>query len=105
MPNTIKIRAKIAEDGVGIVKSIITHPMETGLRIDPQTKKRIPANHINRVRAIFHDNIVFDARLQRGVSKNPYLSFKVAAPKPGEEIWLTWYSNLNMTDTAVTPFA
>ena len=105
MLKTIKIRAQTGKDGLGVVKSIITHPMETGLRINQQTKKAIPANYIDRVIALFRGNIVFDAYLGRGVSKNPYFSFKVPAAEAGEEIRLTWHDNLGTTDTATALFS
>ena len=45
MAKSIKVRAKV-KDGITVVKALITHPMETGLRKDKKTGKKIPAHFI-----------------------------------------------------------
>ena len=47
---SIKIRAK-AKDGVTTVKTLISHPMESGLRKDSKTGELIPAHHVTEVTA------------------------------------------------------
>jgi sulfur-oxidizing protein SoxZ len=45
---SIKLRAKAKGDVVS-VKALISHPMETGLRKDKKTGKKIPAHFIQEV--------------------------------------------------------
>ncbi|MDH5484149.1 MAG: thiosulfate oxidation carrier complex protein SoxZ, partial [Gammaproteobacteria bacterium] len=45
MASSIKVRANVKGD-VTVVKTLISHPMETGLRKDKKTGKKIPANFI-----------------------------------------------------------
>jgi hypothetical protein len=45
---SIKLRAK-AKGGEVSVKALISHPMETGLRKDKKTGKKIPAHFIQEV--------------------------------------------------------
>jgi len=72
---SIKIRAK-SKDGVTTVKTLMSHPMETGLRKD-ESGKLIPAHHITEVTAEYNGNVVMSANWSGAISNNPYLSFKV----------------------------
>ena len=45
---TIKLRAKL-KNGVTTVRSLMLHPMETGLRKDKKTGKAMPAHYIQEV--------------------------------------------------------
>ena len=95
MADTMRVRAK-AKDGVVTVKSLITHPMETGLRKDGD--KVIPAHFIQEVKATVAGKTVFMANWGTGVSKNPYLSFKYKGAK-GDRLTLTWKDNLDNSDS------
>ena len=70
------------------VKTLISHVMETGQRKDPDGKT-IPRNIINSFSASYAGNEVFKADLQPGISANPYLSFFMRVPGPGE-FEFTW---------------
>jgi len=70
------------------VKTLISHVMETGQRKDADGKV-IPRNIINSFSATFAGNEVFKADLHPGVSANPYLSFFMKVPGPGE-FEFTW---------------
>ena len=48
MAKAWKVRAREA-GGVTTVKALITHPMETGLRKDKKTGKKIPAHFIQNL--------------------------------------------------------
>src|SRR5262245_49956353 len=65
------------------IKTLISHVMETGQRKDPDGKT-IPRNIINFFSASFAGDEVFKADLQPGISANPYLSFFMKVPGPGE---------------------
>lgn len=65
------------------VKALITHVMETGNRKDSEGR-RIPRNIIHTFTAHFEGALVFKAELGPGVSANPFLSFMLKVPGPGE---------------------
>ncbi|KAB2917900.1 MAG: thiosulfate oxidation carrier complex protein SoxZ [Hyphomicrobiaceae bacterium] len=70
------------------IKTLISHVMETGQRKDAEGKP-IPRNIINAFSAKFAGREVFSAELQPGISANPYLSFTMKVPGPGE-FEFTW---------------
>ena len=96
---SIKIRAK-AKGGVTTVKSLMSHPMETGLRKDSKTGKKIPAHHITEVTAEHNGNLVMTANWGVAISKNPYLSFKFKGGASGDKIKITWLDNMGESDSA-----
>ena len=96
---SIKIRAK-AKDGVTTVKTLMSHPMETGLRKDSKTGEKIPAHHITEVTAEHNGNVVMTANWGGAISKNPYLSFKFKGASSGDKIKISWVDNMGKGDTA-----
>ncbi|MGE0024685.1 MAG: thiosulfate oxidation carrier complex protein SoxZ [Hyphomicrobium sp.] len=71
------------------IKALITHVMETGNRRDAEGKP-IPRNIIHTFTAHYAGALVFEAELGSGISANPYLSFFLKVPGPGELVvrWL-----------------
>jgi len=96
---SIKIRAK-AKDGLTTVKTLMSHPMESGLRKDSKTGKKIPAHHITEVTAEHNGNVVMTANWGGAISKNPYLSFKFKGAAAGDMIKIAWVDNMGKADSA-----
>ena len=96
---SIKIRAKV-KNGLTTVKTLMSHPMETGLRKDKKTGEKIPANHITEVTAEHKGNVIFTANWGGAISKNPYLSFKFKGAASGDMIKITWVDNMGKGDSA-----
>ena len=96
---SIKIRAK-AKGGITTVKTLMSHPMETGLRKNSKTGKKIPSHHITEVTAEHNGNVVMTANWGGGVSKNPYLSFKFKGGAAGDKIKISWVDNMGKGDSA-----
>jgi sulfur-oxidizing protein SoxZ len=71
------------------IKALITHVMETGNRKDAEGKP-IPRNIINTFTAHYDGALIFKAEFGSGISANPYLSFFLKVPGPGELVvsWL-----------------
>ena len=90
MASSIRVRAN-AKDGVVTVKALMSHPMETGLRLD-EIGNVVPAHYIQEVVATAGGETVFLANWGTGVSKNPYLSFKYRGSK-GDTLTLQWKDN------------
>jgi sulfur-oxidizing protein SoxZ len=88
--------AKVGE--VIEIKTLISHVMETGQRKD-SAGKTIPRNIINTFSATFAGQPVFSANLHPGTSSNPFLSFFMKVPGPGE-FEFTWVddSGVKITD-------
>jgi sulfur-oxidizing protein SoxZ len=98
MEKSIKVRAKLKGD-VTEVKALMSHPMETGLRKDKKTGEVIPAHFIQEVSCKWKEKEVMNALWSGGVSKNPYLSFKVTGVAKGDEITLSWADNKGGSDS------
>jgi len=88
----IRIRAKMKGD-VAEVKALMSHPMETGLRKDKKTGKKIPGHFINEVICECKGKNVLVASWGVAVSKNPYLSFKFKGAAAGDTVKVSWTDN------------
>ena len=95
----MKIRASLSGDVVE-VKALMNHVMETGLRKDAKTGEVVPAHHITNVTAALNGKVVLDAQWGGGISKNPYLAFKVKGAKAGDKVSISTVDNKGEKDTA-----
>lgn len=95
--SSIKLRTK-AKDGVVVVKALIKHPMETGLRKDKKTGEKIPAHFIKEVVITANGTEVMSADWNFSISKNPYLSFSYKGAT-GDKVKLTWTDNQGKSDS------
>jgi sulfur-oxidizing protein SoxZ len=78
--------AKVGE--VIEVKTLIQHVMETGQRKDA-TGKTVPRLILNSFAVKYAGKDVFSADMQPGISANPYISFFMKVPGPGD-FEFTW---------------
>ncbi len=101
MSKKVKIRASL-KDGVTTVKALMTHPMETGARKDKESGELIPAHYIQEITVTLNGETVMNANWGTGVSKNPYLSFKIKGGAAGDTVALEWKDNLGETGTGET---
>ena len=101
MAEPMKIRASMA-GGAAEVKCLMNHPMETGLRKDAKSGAVVPAHHITNVTAALNGKPVLDAQWGGGISKNPYLAFKVKGAKAGDTVTVNWVDNTGDKNTAET---
>jgi len=95
----MKIRASMAGDSAEI-KALMNHVMETGLRKDAKTGEIVPAHHITNVTATVAGKVVLDAQWGGGISKNPYLAFKVKGAKAGDKVVIETVDNKGEKDSA-----
>jgi len=96
-----KIRARI-KDGAAEIKLLLQHPMETGNRKDPVTGFKIPRHFIREFRCEHNGAEVLSADWGWGVSRNPFLSFRLTDAKSGDLISATWVDNNGVSDTIET---
>ena len=66
-----KMKIKKSKDGGYQVLVLAKHPMETGLRKDKKTGKKIPKHFIKTMKFLLNGTPVAQANLAQGVSKNP----------------------------------
>ena len=104
MAEPMRIRATMAGD-VADVKVLMNHPMETGLRKDAKTGQLVPAHYITEVNASVNGTAVLQAGMSGGVSKNPYLGFKVKGAKAGDKVVVSWADNKGDKNSAEATIA
>lgn len=88
-----RIRApRTANAGEAVVlKTLISHPMETGLRRDGAGEV-IPRQIINRFTCEFNGKSVIDVALEPAISANPYIEFEAVVDATGDFVF-TWYDD------------
>ena len=80
----VKVPKKAAVGDVVTIKTLISHPMESGQRKDRKTGELIPRQIINSFTAEFNGQKFFSADIDPAVSANPYLQFSLKVPEAGE---------------------
>ena len=85
----IKMPEKASIGEIIEIRALISHIMETGQRRDPKTNQFVPRSILNSFVAKFSGAEVFRMKLQPGIAANPFISFFMKVPGPGE-LELTW---------------
>ena len=99
MPSTIRVGALAGVDSTD-VQSLIQHPMDSGFVKDAKGEL-VPPHYIETVTFEHGGKTVFTAFWGPAVSKDPYLKFKFAGGKKGDELKVTWTDNQGKTDSSV----
>jgi sulfur-oxidizing protein SoxZ len=92
----IKVPKSVKKGEIFLVKSLISHKMESGQRKDKKSGEKIPRLIINKFEAKFNGETVFSAVIHPAISANPYMSFYMKADKSGE-LELTWTDDKGKT--------
>ncbi len=100
MASSIKVRTKVEED-VTTVRLLVRHPMESGNRKDPAGQS-IPAHYIKELVCEHNGKPVLTAYWGPGISRNPYLSFRLAGVKAGDILTIRWEDNQGQRDSLET---
>ena len=79
----VKVPKKADAGEVITIKSLISHPMETGQRKDKKTGEIIPRKIINTFTASFNGEEVIKINVEPAVSANPYFQFDMKVPESG----------------------
>ena len=84
----VKYPTEAKRGSVVEVMTLISHPMDTGLRKDKQGKI-IPRHIINKFVCVYNDELVFKAELHEAISSDPLIQFNFVAEQSGtiEFIW------------------
>ena len=85
----VKAPKSVKKGEVFQVKTLISHKMETGLRKNKKTGKKIPRHIINKFVCTLNGKEVMSADWFPAISANPYMSFymKVMESSILEFIW------------------
>jgi len=87
----VKAPKSAAAGEVVTIKTLISHPMESGQRKDAEGKV-IPRSIINRFTCTYGGESVIEMELHGAISTNPYIEFEAKVPATGEFVF-TWYDD------------
>lgn len=99
MARQTQIRAQMKE-GAAEVRVRVTHPMETGQRVNPQTKEKIPAHYIQKMTFAVNGKQVAVTDLGPAISKDPLVGVRLKGAKAGDKVTVTWNDNKGESGTA-----
>lgn len=95
MAENVKPRIRVPRDAAAgetiTIKTLISHPMESGQRKDSDGNT-IPRSIINRFTCDFSGENVIDVTLEPAISTNPFLEFQAVVPEAGT-FTFTWYDD------------
>lgn len=80
------------------VRALITHPMETGLRVDASGRV-VPAHYVTEVIASIGARKVFHTQMSIAVSRDPLIAFRVRGVSAGQTLRVAWTDNRGITRT------
>ena len=78
----VGVPPKAAKGEVIEIRAVITHPMESGQRVN-EMGKRVPRKIINRFVCSYNGEEVFAADWFPAITANPYLTFHTVATESG----------------------
>jgi sulfur-oxidizing protein SoxZ len=84
----INVPAKAGRGQVIEIKTLISHPMETGYRPD-SNGKIVPRDIINKFVCTYNNVEIFRADLHPAIAANPFISFFTVATESGV-LAFTW---------------
>jgi sulfur-oxidizing protein SoxZ len=84
-----------------LIRTLVTHPMESGQRRDAAGAK-IPRSIINRFTAELNGRLIIDVALAPAISANPYLEFEAVVDRAGDFVF-TWYDDDGSVHTETKP--
>ena len=91
----INVPAKAKKGEIIEIKTMLSHPMETGFR-PSDDGKLVPRNIIKRCVCTYDGEAVFSADLFPAISANPFLSFTLVATNSGV-ITFSWTDDNGQT--------
>ncbi|WP_297769123.1 thiosulfate oxidation carrier complex protein SoxZ [uncultured Roseovarius sp.] len=87
----VKAPRKASAGETVTIKTLISHPMESGQRKDADGNT-IPRSIINRFTCEFNGETVVDVTMEPAISTNPYFEFEAVIPDAGDMVF-TWYDD------------
>ena len=78
----INVPPKAKRGEVILIRTLISHAMENGFRVDG-VGNRIPRNIINSFVCTYNGEEIFNATLHPAISANPFITFHTVATESG----------------------
>jgi len=78
----INVPAKAKRGAIIAIKTLISHPMETGFR-HTETGVPIPRDIVTRFVATYNGEEIFSAQLYPAIAANPFITFSTVATESG----------------------
>ncbi len=78
----LRVPSEAKKGDVVQIKTLVSHPMETGFRKDEKGKV-IPREIINSFVCTFNGKPIFRAKLEPAIAANPYLEFTAKVEESG----------------------
>jgi sulfur-oxidizing protein SoxZ len=97
----VRVPPKAAKGEVIEIRAVITHPMESGQRVN-ELGQRLPRKIINRFVCSYNGTEVFAADWFPAITANPYLSFTTVATESGT-VTFAWVDDDGTVYTASAP--
>jgi sulfur-oxidizing protein SoxZ len=96
----INVPPKAKKGEVIEIKTLISHPMETGFRVT-YNGALIPRDIINNFRVTYNSEEIFAAELSSAIAANPFVTFTTIATESGtlEFVW-TGDNGFSVKETA-----
>ncbi len=79
------------------IKTLISHPMETGYRVGPEGRL-IPRDIVRRFTCAYDGEVVFSAELHPAIAANPFITFTTVAVATGT-LTFTWEGDNGFSQT------
>lgn len=83
--------------GNGQIRLLVIHPSENGLRKDAKSGQLVPAHFVKTLTVTVNGRTVLDGQLGGGISKDPYLAFRVKGLTTGDKVTITAEDNTGDT--------
>jgi sulfur-oxidizing protein SoxZ len=96
-----KLKTRPSKDVAGATEILvlIDHPMETGQRVDPKTKEKIPAHHIQKLTIEVNGKAMGEVDMGPAISKDPLVAIASKAVKKGDKVNVSWTDNQGKKDS------
>lgn len=88
-----------AQDGGVELQVLVSHPMESGLRTDKNTGKKIPPHFIQRLTLEHNGKVVVTVSTGPAISEDPLIGFRLKGAKHGDKLKVFWSDNMGESAT------
>lgn len=95
----VRVPSPAARGSIIEIKTMISHPMETGLRRDPASGEIAPRNIVESFVARLNGREVFRASISPATAANPMIAFALRAEESGE-LQFEWTDSEGRTASA-----
>ncbi|MBX9739989.1 MAG: thiosulfate oxidation carrier complex protein SoxZ [Beijerinckiaceae bacterium] len=99
----INVPSKAKRGDIVEIKTLLSHPMETGFRTGVDGAL-VPREIINRFVCTYNGEVVFSAELFPAVSANPFISFTTVATDSGTLVF-SWTDDQGKTQVQTAPIS